>query len=218
MSRSKLAVFLIVASLAGDPVSAGEVDLGWYAQRIDTMAHQLVEDIRPTLTPDARHILDEIEFQAPRDWVTNADAHHTFGGRRVVEFNAGFLAVTDWLALAMIADWAGHAGCLKEYSGYLAELVGHNSRRAFKGKDRKPVYDFYSYAATSHGQCEGALETTLDDGREQELREEILNAAIAIVVLHEIAHHVLAHVDIGSRNFLQERMREIAADQWAIRT
>ena len=41
----------------------------------------------------------------------------------------GILAVTDWLSLAMIADWAGHAGCLREYSEYLSTLAGHNSRR-----------------------------------------------------------------------------------------
>jgi hypothetical protein len=82
-----------------------------------------------------------------------------FGNRRIVEFNAGFLAVSDWLAVAMIADWAGHEGCLKEYSSYLAQLVGHNSRRAFKGKDRKQVYDFNTYAHMTHGQCEGRSRT-----------------------------------------------------------
>ena len=216
--RRQFAGSLIIALFASGPVVASDVDLSYYSERIDDMAHQLIADIRPTLTPHAREILDDIEFRSPQEWNTNADAHKAFGGRRIVEFNAGFLAVTDWLALAMIADWAGHDGCLKEYSGYLAELVGHNSRRSTKGKERKHVYDFESYAANTRGLCEGALTTTLDSARQQELRDEILDAVTATVLLHEIAHHVLDHVNAIGVNVVQRRMLEIEADRWAIQT
>ncbi len=209
---------LIFAVLASWPLASPAEELAFYSKRIDEVTQTLVEVLRPKLSERNQEILDEIEFQAPLSWDTNAEARRAFGNRRIVEFNSGLLAVTDWLALAMIADWAGHPGCLKEYSTYLAELVGHNSRRASKGKGRKPVYDFYSYAANSRGQCEGALETTLDDAREQDLREEILNAAIAIVVLHEIAHHMLDHVNAIGVNVVQRRMLEIEADRWAIHT
>jgi len=217
VSRQQIAASLIVAFASGG-VFAGEVDLADYGRRIDTMAHELVADIRPTLTPRAQLVLDEIEFQAPLDWTTNADAHRAFGGRRIVEFNAGFLAVTDWLAQAMIADWAGHDGCLIEYSNYLAEKVGHNSRRSSKGRERMPVYDFESYAGSTHGQCEGALRTRLDDARRQQLRDEILDAVTATVLLHEIGHHVLEHVNGVGNNFMQRRLREVDADRWAIIT
>jgi Peptidase family M48 len=136
-----------------------------------------------------------------------------------VEFNAGFLAVTDWLALAMIADWAGHDGCLREYSNYLAERVGHNSRRAFKGRERRDVADFRTYAATTRGLCEGALEQATDGApgaaRQRELRDEILDAVAATVLLHEIAHHVLDHVGGYGNNIMQRRIHELDADRWA---
>ena len=218
VSRLKLAACLVVAAFASGASFAGEVDLAWYGRRIDTMAHRLVADIRPTLTPQARHILDEIEFQTPLDWITNADAHKAFGGRRIVEFNAGFLAVTDWLSFAMIADWAGHDGCLMEYSNYLAEKVGHNSRRTSRGKERKPVYDFESYASSTYGSCEGALTMSLETARRQELRYEILDAVIAAVLLHEIGHHVLGHVGGTGNGWMQRRLREVDADRWAIIT
>jgi peptidase M48-like protein len=214
VSRPQYAGSLIVALFASGPVVASDVDLGYYSERIDDVAHQLIADIRPTLTPHAQGILDGIEFVSPQDWSTNADAHKTFGGRRIVEF----LAVTDWLALAMIADWAGHDGCLNEYSNYLAELVGHNSRRSLRGKERKHVYDFESYAANTRGLCEGALVNTLDSTRQQQLRDEILDAVTATVLLHEIAHHVLEHVNGVGNNFMQRRLREVDADRWAIIT
>lgn len=218
MLKPTLLGSFIIALFASGPVIANDDDLAFYSERIDDVAHQLVDDIRPTLAPRAQQILDEIEFQAPQSWSTNADAHRAFGGRRIVEFNAGFLAVTDWLALAMIADWAGHDGCLTEYSDYLSELVGHNSKRLFKGKQRRPVYDFTSYATNTHGQCEGALTTTMASTRQLELRDEILDSVTATVLLHEIAHHVLEHVSGAGNNFMQRRLREVDADRWAIIT
>jgi hypothetical protein len=218
VSRLPFAALLLVAWFASGPVFADEVDLAWYGQRIDAVAQELVADIRPGLNPRAQLILDEIEFRAPLDWITNADAHKAFGGRRIVEFNAGFLAVTDWLATAMIADWAGHDGCLTEYSNYLAGMVGHNSRRASNGKERKAVYDFDSYATSTHGRCEGALNMKLETVRRQQLRNEMLDAIIATVLLHEIGHHVLNHVNGTGNSFMQRRLREVDADRWAIIT
>jgi Peptidase family M48 len=137
-----------------------------------------------------------------------------------VQFNAGLLAATDWLSQAMIADWAGHEGCLNEYSDYLAGLVDHNSRRMKHGRDRKHVNDFEAYAATTRGQCEGAMTNDLDRGRQEELRVEILDAITVTVLLHEIGHHVLGHVDVAARDekpFVR-RLLELDADRWAVST
>jgi predicted Zn-dependent protease with MMP-like domain len=210
---------MLFASLASGRVLADGQDLAAYSARIQHVAHQLVENIRPVLDPHAQQVLDDIVFEAPHTWITNAGAHRGFGSRRIVEFNAGFLAVTDWLSRAMIADWAGHPGCLKDYSEYLSELVGHNSRRTWNGKARKHVHDFAEYAASTRGPCQGALTNSLDARRQQELREQILDSVIATVLLHEIGHHVLDHLGgYGNGNFMQRRLREMDADRWAIIT
>jgi len=216
--RHRIVGSLIVAMFASCPVVADSEELEFYGSRIDRMARELVATIRPTLDPRAQKIVDEISFEAPDSWDTNAEARRSFPNRRVVEFNAGFLAVTDWLAMAMIADWDGHDGCLKEYSTYLAELVGHNSRRIFKGKERRQVRDFVTYAQETHGQCEGALANTVDTVRNAELRDEMLDSIVATVLLHEIAHHVLDHVSGYGNNIIQRRLRESDADRWAINT
>lgn len=215
--RHHIAGLTLVAGLASGPAIAGD-DLAFYSDRILEVAHALVTDIRPTLDPRSQQVVDDIEIQAPRVWETNAEARRGFGTHRVIEFNAGLLAVTDWLSLAMIADWAGHDGCLNEYSDYLAELINHNSRRSWKDKERKPVLDFTSYAATTHGRCENALTNTLDHARQQELRDQILDAIAATVLLHEIAHHVLDHLGGPDKSLLQQRVREREADRWAVAT
>lgn len=219
MSSHRIAgSLLLLALVSGWPVVSAAEGLEYYSQRIDAVTRELVRTVRPTLDPRAQKVLDDIDFKAPQTWDTNAEARRAFGNRRIVEFNAGFLAVSDWLALAMIADWAGHSGCLKEYSGYLAQLIGHNSRRVLNGKDRKQVHDFTTYARMTRGQCEGALENTMDAARQQQLREEMLDSVIATVILHEIAHHVLDHVSGYDNNIIQRRMREVSADRWAFAT
>jgi hypothetical protein len=209
---------LLVAIAATGARAAFAEDLAFYSTRINNVARELVVNIRPNLNEHARRIVDEIQFEAPATWETNADARRGFGNRRVVEFNAGFLAVTDWLSMAMIADWAGHQGCLREYSAYLSTLVGHNSRRIFKGRELRVVHDFDSYAKTIGGQCEGALQDPVFDERKTELRDQILDSIATTVLLHEIAHHVLEHTSGNGNNFIQRRLREMEADRWAINT
>lgn len=201
----------------GFPLASQAEGLQFYSDRIEAVTGRLVIALEPTLEPRAQEVLGEIEFEAPLSWETNAEAKRGLGSRRIVRFNAGLLAVSDWLALAMIADWSGHEGCFREYSGYLTELVSHNSRRIFKGKELKQVHDFYGYAAQIRGQCEGALQEAPDEEREQELRADFLDAVIATVVLHEIAHHVLGHVNRGgsANNFVHQRIHETEADRWA---
>jgi hypothetical protein len=207
--------WLLVAFVASAS-TAGAQDLAYYSTRIDNVAHELVKTIRPTLPEHAQQVLDEISFQSPATWETNAEARRLFGNRRVVEFNAGFLAVTDWMSQAMIADWAGHEGCLREYSAYLSSLVGNNSKRGSRGKELHFVHDFASYASSVHGQCEGALHDTAFDERKAEIRDQILDSVVMTVLLHEIAHHVLDHVSGYGNNFMQRRLREVEADRWAI--
>jgi hypothetical protein len=206
---------LLAVCAAGSPGAFAE-DLEFYSARIDSVARDVVESIRPNLDEHARKIVDDIEFESPTTWETNADARRGFGNRRMVEFNAGFLAVTDWLALAMIADWAGHDGCLREYSEYLSTLAGHNSRRIFKGRELRVVHDFDSYASKVGGKCEGALQDAAFEERKTDLRDQILDSVATTVLLHEIAHHVLEHTSGNGNNFLQRRLREIEADRWAI--
>ena len=218
MLGCRIAASLLLAVSTSGAVFAQAQSLDYYSQRIQAVTKVLVETVGPTLDARSRKILDDIEFQAPLSWETNAEARRAFGHKRIVEFNAGFLAVTDWLALAMIADWSGHSGCLREYTAYLSELAGHNSRRLNRGRDTHHVHDFYSYASETRGNCEGALGDSIDEAYEQELRVEILDAVIATVVLHEIGHHVLDHVGGQETNFMQRRFREVMADRWAFNT
>ena len=218
--RHHIAGLTIIAGLASGPaIAAADDELTFYSERIQEVGHALIADIRPTLDTHSQQIVDDIEILAPRAWDTNASARRGFGSHRVIEFNAGLLAVTDWLSLAMIADWAGHDGCLNEYSDYLAELINHNSRRSWSGREHKPVLAFTAYAATTHGRCENALaHSSLDPARQQELRDQMLDAIATTVLLHEIAHHVLDHLGGPDKNLLQQRVREREADRWAVAT
>jgi hypothetical protein len=196
---------------------AHDIGLEPYSARILSVSKDLLADIRPALPPGAASILDEISVQAPNSWVTNASAERSLHLNRVVQFNAGLLAVTDWLALAMIAEHDGHVGCLDEYSGYLVRVARKNSRSIVHGVTHEPLADFEDYALESQGKCAGAHADVTSE-RNTQFRQRIIDGVITTVLLHEIAHHVLGHVDSTRNGFLVAHMRETAADQWAIRT
>lgn len=218
MLRSRLFAILLLA-LAAHGVARADPripELAAYSQRIDAAAHALVADIRPRLDAHSAEIVGAISIEAPASWETNAVAERGLYGRRVV-FNAGLLAVTDWLTLAMISEKRGHEGCFREYSNYLIHIAGRNSRRLKRNKDHHPMSSFAEYAAASKSYCAGAhLSVATDES--VGIRDRILDGIVATVLLHEIAHHVLDHLGAKKSNLIQERMREIAADQWAIRT
>lgn len=202
--------------LASAPAVYADPELDPYIARIQTVSQHLFDDIRPTLDDSAREVLDKISVESPNSWITNAAAIRGTHHRRIVEFNAGLLAITDWLALSMIAEHEGHTGCLREYSGYLVRNSRKNSKRILRGHQHAPMMDFEEYARSTRGACEQAQD---DIGGESniEFRERILNGVIATVLLHETAHHVLGHVDSDKRGAILVHMREAAADQWAIR-
>ncbi len=206
----------LVLLFASAPVVYADPLLDAYSERIQAVSHVVFDDIRPALDEDAREVIDRISVESPNSWITNAAAWRGTHRRRVVEFNAGLLAITDWLALSMIAEHEGHSGCLREYSTYLVRNSRKNSKRILRGHVHSPMLDFEAYARATKGACEQAH---VDVGGEEniEFRERILNGVIATVLLHEAAHHVLGHVDSDKRGSILVHMREAAADQWAIR-
>lgn len=211
--------FALGAALAiawcGDAHAQG-TELVPYSDRILEVARGIIADIRPALDPRSREIVDSIVIEAPSSWITNASAEKTAHLRRVVEFNAGLLAVTDGLALAMIAEHGGYRGCLDEYSSYLVRIARKNSKLVRRGEMYTPVANFDYYTRISRGACAHA-HAELATARNSEFRERMLDGVIATVILHEIAHHVLGHVDSTKNGLVIQNLRETAADQWAIR-
>jgi hypothetical protein len=214
LGRTGFCAALAVVSIG--VAHAQEGQLVSYSSRIVEVSHGVLADIRPQLDDHSREIIDSVVIEAPESWITNASAERTNHVRRVVEFNAGLLAATDWLALAMIAEHEGFKGCLEEYSGYLVRIARRNSRHALRGIERGTVADFDQYARTSRGFCKDATATPLSDENKQ-FREHMLDGVIATVVLHEVAHHVLGHVESTQKGLVLAHMRETAADRWAIR-
>ena len=202
--------------LGATAARAQDSELDPYRDRIQSIAHELMADLRPALDVAGREIIDSVSVEAPLSWVTNASAQRSLHRRRVVEFNAGLLAVTDWLAQSMIAEHEGYTGCLEEYSSYLVRVARKNSKRVLRGQLHNPVADFEEYAQAFPGPCREA-HVDIASKSNLEFRERILDGVVATVLLHELAHHVLGHVDSNNRGFIIVHMRESAADQWAIR-
>ncbi len=165
----------------------------------------VLEQIRPALDADAAKVLDHLVIETRASWDTNALARKGLGKKRVVVLNSGLLVYTEWLTLAMIAEGAGHEGCLRDYTEFLSDRAGVE----------REASGFVDFARTTHGHCEDAHLDVLDE-KSQEYRDRILESVVATVLLHEIGHHVLGHIPTRGNNLYHARLREMAADQWAV--
>jgi hypothetical protein len=196
-----------IALCAWPGMSVAQVpDLVAYRARMDATARQILENIRPNLDAPSAKILDTIVIETRDTWDTNALAKRGLGQRRVVVLNSGLLVYTEWLSLAMLAEGSGHEGCMNEYSKFLA---GH-------AREERHKSGFLEFARKSAGHCEGAQLDVVDE-RSTEFRERIFESVVATVLLHEVGHHVLGHVPMRENNLYHARLREMAADQWAIK-
>jgi hypothetical protein len=65
---------MLLALISGWPMASSAQGLDYYSQRIEAVGRKLVVAIRPTLEPRAQKILDDIDFEAPQSWDTNAEA------------------------------------------------------------------------------------------------------------------------------------------------
>ena len=203
--RCNVGIFGIALSACSGMCSAQSPDLDVYRARMAATARNIMADVRPTLDARTAKIFDSIVIKTRSSWDTNALARQGFGPRRVVVINAGVLVYTEWLSLAMIAEGSGHEGCLSEYSLFLAE------RRADRTQG-----GFLDFARTTGGHCRGA-QLDVEDDTSIAFRERILQSVIATVLLHEIGHHVLGHLPARGKDIFHARLREMAADQWAIK-
>jgi hypothetical protein len=208
-----LALAVPVNSLAQEDATLYE-----YQRRTKIVIHNILELVSPHLISNEAIIVKATEFRVTPTWLTNAYARRRPGGDRQVILGAGLSAYLEQIADAYVTEADGKAGCTNEYVAYLAPGLIDNTRRAARGLEPRGVALFYGFADSTHGACRGAspaIFQNVDNGR---LFAGIMDASVAFVVLHELGHQVLGHVDHETNELTPRRSQEAEADAWAVST
>ena len=126
----------------------------------------------------------------------------------------------EWISQGwIVALEIGYEDCMEEYLSYLGDRLVSNSQRLAQGLSPKLTTSMFQYAETNFGNCDGLRGSDyLSIPDVGEINADLLESSIMFLYLHELAHHVLGHIDNLDLRINEIRAREAEADLWAMKT
>lgn len=191
--------------------------LRYYGVAYRTVANNYRLLVRQHLQLEERTILDRIEFRYLTTQNIVAQAYISPEGTRVIEVSFGFLVIMENLAGAYALSTARNIpSCFDSYLLTTSEILERNTSNRGFGAGMEPVPLFPYYLAYEGAGCDGLSDTDIRNAEIARTVAGIMDSIMAVLVGHEIAHHILGHVDDGPGSVEESRANETAADIWAI--
>lgn len=216
-----LPVIGVLMLLAQLPVwASGEQDYGlWLTDATKVVIGNVKESLYLHLTADERRIVRSIHFRLSPSRNVNAYAYKR-DGQRIVRIDTGYLAVIDQLSLAYVVEHElGHRGCYEEFARAALRTISENTEDIRRRRSaRTALESVWTRGQDRESACHGATRREFDrHPKAGRYYAGGVEGALSFMILHEIAHHVLGHVDMSRDSMTLERSRgnETKADQWA---
>jgi len=132
----------------------------------------------------------------------------------------GYLAVLEQLSLAWVVEnELGYDGCYSEYSTRLVEAINRNTTAVSKGKSATDrMQTVWGLGQEKKSNCYGVTRSEFQRSLDaDDVYARSMEGAMVFMLFHEIAHHVLGHVDMynDSMTHAQNRKLETEADIWS---
>ncbi|CAB3884598.1 hypothetical protein LMG26684_03765 [Achromobacter mucicolens] len=173
----------------------------------------------PTLSAHDRAIEGKIIYRVVASGDFNAAAY-VDGGRRYVRLRSTSAQAFGWIAEAeVMGAETNNEKCFLAYMMYFATNTIHNSN-VFRGGSGSPKLTFAPLLAVQRGllpECNAGFNVYKNIVHQQwPFISRQAEGALMLLWLHEVAHHVLGHVQDPNASLAIRRQRESAADEWAI--
>jgi len=222
-----LAIFSMLSANAQFPNTAGtptEQEAVGQAQEYwrkitETILGNARRLVTPTLSARDRQIESQINYRVTASPNINAIAYID-GGRRFVRLRSMSTQFFGWIAAAeVMGGETDNENCFIGYMQYFGKNFIHNSKVATSGGTF--ALTFEPTLAVERGlvpMCNADIETYRKVVTQKwSYISRQGEAAVMLLWLHEVAHHVLGHVDNPSASLAMRRQQESEADEWAIR-
>lgn len=186
--------------------------LKYYQRNTEFVLRNAAKLIEPHLTPRERRIQRSITLQVPATGVMLAQASP---GEIVI--SGGTSWVLEQFAVSNIANHElDYRGCDEEYVKYAGGMIMTNSLRMKNRRRPRGVYSPELFGRRFGGACKGFRTRMITPKNHGESMAIMIEASLVFLYLHELAHHVLRHVDNAPPDLNYSRKAEAAADAWAI--
>jgi hypothetical protein len=180
------------------------------------------EKLRPTLTQNERAILDQIDFRVDPTVTFQGGAFLIGDRQRAVVISSGVAYLMNVLGQSTAVGYRGNVECMQMHM--LASI-----KEAFRGMDprtpsgsRRRIWNMSAYAKVEPA-CKDADQLIVGDAEMEQAIGATTKVGVTLVILHEIAHQLLHHVESPVSNpptaadLDRSRKNEDEADRWAIR-
>ena len=182
--------------------------------------------VRPQLTARQQVIEEAIQYRVAPSVAVNGVAYIDDSDRRRIDIGAGLLQVFEFMSVALVMPRWTDRECAATYVDHIIDTVVENGRRHSLGVRLSPVYDPLMYGARNQPVCAGLSFARMQADPEG-TRNQVaaLGGSIRWFLAHELAHHVLGHVesplarsDLPQAELLKlSRTREQEADAFAFK-
>ena len=183
----------------------------------------LRRELFANLTAEHQAIEAKIDYMVRPIWRTRAFARHQGGYREVILYG-GLIAVLQFVTDAQILErHFASPGCFRAYLEDMLALDRENRQRVAEGNAPRPIRDVFAFAQDDGKSCRAVAvaDYQLNPAAMAE-RAALLKGGVAFLMAHEVAHHLLGHVDRDHASSLelvlaQSRKLETEADHWAFK-
>jgi len=198
-------------------LDAWQRSLQWFRDQVSLVVRNSRILIRPFLTEAEKRMERDIEYRVVLSGNCNAHAS-SIAGKRTIVLSAGLFQVLSWVADAYNAEGGlGMPGAFGRYLAYVTSGIARNTLLASQQRQPEAVLDFFTFARGSQCNC-GTLDPRAFQRSEIDKNKMgIMDASIFFIFAHELAHHVLGHVDDPPTTLSESRRNEAAADAWAFK-
>jgi hypothetical protein len=216
LTGRKLVINLFILLFAAP--SYGQDDFAYMRDNFMKVAVNYRSVVLPYLNSRERAIIGDIQFEFQPINILNAAAYRQNGTRKIVMAN-GWLWLAHQISLAeSVTEQSNARGCLVGYMLAVADTLVDNPRRDAAGLPLHSTPSFAKFLETDQaGICKGIGLEEISNPDVLKMVAARMNCSVAWVIGHEIAHHVLGHVDQKKvPSLAQSRQIESDADLWSV--
>ena len=205
---------VVHAQFGGDPTSVGQLIKQYATFGARIFKNELRPAFAKVLSAEEMGILDDIEFRWPSDFnLLTAYASRDANGNRIVVISGGHIAAADAAIDANLIAVELGKGDPPKYFDHMLDLVKQNRNLYIQGSAQKPLPSFENFFSLNNSE----VQRIRAKPSVRAARDVLMTQSLAFVVAHELAHHVLGHIDSPVTSLEAQRERERAADAYAVK-
>lgn len=218
ISVAVLVICMPAASLSQTP--SDEESLTFFTRATESVITGFKVVFCTPLAPDQRNLCRATPISVVRSWGIGAFASRN-GDQPLISISAGTTAVLDNLtwARSASAEIAGDDDCFLAFANSYSSIIGYNQAQTQAGRPLRRMISIVDFAMQKPDICPrinfNSYASHIRNNSATHAKE--VESGLSFILLHELGHVVLRHINMNVSDINSRRRMELEADTWAIK-